>query len=54
MDVKSSGTSKTQDEAAAIRADHPIPRECGIYYYEVTVLGKAREGCVEIWESFTR
>lgn len=46
LDVKSSGTSKTQDEAAAIRANHPIPRECGIYYYEVTVLGKAREGCV--------
>ncbi len=43
LDVKFTGTSKTSDEAAAIRADHSIPRECCIYYFEVTVLGKGKE-----------
>lgn len=32
-----------QDEAAAIRADNPMPKACGIYYYEVTVLTKSKE-----------
>lgn len=44
MDVKFNGVSKTENEAAAIRADQPMPRECGMYYYEVTILGKAKEG----------
>lgn len=38
------GTSKTHDEAASVRADHPMPRQCGIYYYEVTVMSKGKEG----------
>lgn len=27
----------TEYEAASIRADHPIPPECGIYYFEVVI-----------------
>lgn len=44
LEVRYSGTSKAQEEAAAVRADHPMPRECGIYYYEVTVASKGKEG----------
>lgn len=43
LDVKFTGTSKTSDEAAAVRADYAIPRECCIFYFEVTVLGKGKE-----------
>lgn len=43
-EVRFSGQSKTHDEAAAVRADHPMPRQCGIYYFEVTVVSKGKEG----------
>ncbi|CAO2657855.1 Nn.00g071150.m01.CDS01 [Neocucurbitaria sp. VM-36] len=42
--AKFSGTQKTHDEAAAVRADFPMPRQCGIYYYEITVISKGRDG----------
>lgn len=42
--AKFSGTQKTHDEAAAVRADFPMPRQCGIYYYEVTVMSKGKDG----------
>lgn len=35
-------------EAAATRSDHPIPRRCGIYYYEITVLAKGKDGAIAI------
>jgi hypothetical protein len=39
------GASKSgHDVAAAIRADFPMPRQCGIYYYEVTVVSKGKDG----------
>jgi hypothetical protein len=38
--------NKHEHEAGAARADHPIPPQCGIYYYEVTILNKSKEGCV--------
>lgn len=44
--AKSSGTQKTHDEAAAVRADFPMPRQCGIYYYEITVISKGKDGYV--------
>jgi hypothetical protein len=44
--AKFSGTQKTHDEAAAVRADFPMPRQCGIYYYEVTVISKGKDGYV--------
>jgi hypothetical protein len=42
--AKFSGPQKTNDEAAAVRADFPMPRQCGIYYYETTVISKGRDG----------
>lgn len=43
MEIRYNGVSKTPDEAAAIRADHPIPKQCGIYYFEVTIMSKSKE-----------
>ncbi|KAF2128100.1 SPRY-domain-containing protein [Dothidotthia symphoricarpi CBS 119687] len=42
--AKFSGAQKSHDEAAAVRADFPMPRQCGIYYYEVTVMSKGKDG----------
>ncbi|KAF9692087.1 hypothetical protein EKO04_010124 [Ascochyta lentis] len=42
--AKFSGSQKTHDEAASVRADCPMPRQCGIYYYEVTVASKGKDG----------
>ena len=45
-EVRFSGVTKQMDEAASVRVDHFIPRELGLYYFEVTVMsrGKAGEG----------
>lgn len=48
--AKFSGTQKTHDEAAAVRADFPMPRQCGVYYYEITVISKGKDGYVD-WRS---
>lgn len=32
-----------EQEACAVRADHHMPPQCGIYYYEVTILGAKPE-----------
>lgn len=45
--AKFAGSQKTHDEAAAVRADFPMPRQCGIYYYEITVISKGKDGCVQ-------
>lgn len=39
--VKSS--SDRDHEACAIRADHPMSPQCGIYYFEVTIVSRKRE-----------
>jgi Ran-binding protein 9/10 len=43
--VGHSNTLDTRD-AAAVRADCPIPPACGIYYYEVTVLDRGNKGYI--------
>ncbi|CZT06326.1 related to human RANBPM NP_005484.1 [Rhynchosporium graminicola] len=46
QEVKFTGPKSERDrdlEACAIRADHPMPPQCGIYYFEVTILSKKRE-----------
>jgi len=42
------GPGKSHKDAASIRADHPIPPLTGIYYYEVTILSKGRDGYMGI------
>lgn len=34
------GPNENNYEACAIRTDHPMPLQCGLYYYEVTILTK--------------
>ncbi|KAI9829430.1 MAG: hypothetical protein M1819_006367 [Sarea resinae] len=48
LEIKFTGPSKSHDEAAAVRADNPMPTECGIYYYEVTVISKGKEGLIGV------
>lgn len=47
-ELRFSGVCKTSDEAASIRTDYPIPIECGIYYFEITIMSKCKEGLIGI------
>lgn len=38
------GTKLHEIEAAATRTDHPMPVQGGLYYYEVTVSSKGKDG----------
>ena len=45
LDIRYAGLLKTHDhEAAAARTDHPMPPQCGIYYYEAIIISKGKEG----------
>lgn len=44
LEVRFSGMSKAHDEAAAIRSDHPMPKNGGIYYFEVTIVSRGKDG----------
>lgn len=45
LDVKYVGQSKLGDhEGAATRTDYPMPPQCGIYYYEVTIVSNGKDG----------
>lgn len=35
-------------DAAAVRADHPIPITCGVYYFEVTIVCSGAECCMGV------
>ena len=49
QDVKFVGPSKTLDnEAASTRSDNPMPSQCGIYYYEVSIISKGKEGMIGV------
>lgn len=45
LEVRYMGPPNKHDhEAAAVRADYPMPPQCGIYYFEITILSKSKEG----------
>lgn len=45
LEVKYTGPLNKHDhEAAAVRTDHAMPPQCGIYYFEITILSKPKEG----------
>ena len=47
--VKCIGVAKLQDqEAPAARTDNPMPTEAGIYYYEVTIVSKGKDGMIGV------
>ncbi|KKA18566.1 Ran-binding protein (RanBPM) [Rasamsonia emersonii CBS 393.64] len=55
LEVRYMGPPNKHDhEAAAVRADHPMPRQCGIYYFEVTILSKSKEGMIGVGFSSTK
>ncbi|XP_029686387.1 ran-binding protein 9 isoform X3 [Takifugu rubripes] len=43
-----SGHGKTPKDAASVRATHPIPAACGVYYFEVKIISKGRDGYIGI------
>ncbi|CZR53247.1 uncharacterized protein PAC_03125 [Phialocephala subalpina] len=46
LEVKLSGPKSERDrdhEACSLRADHPMPSQCGIYYFEVDIVSRKRE-----------
>ncbi len=46
QEVKFTGAKSPADrdhEACSIRADHFMPPQCGIYYFEVTIISRRRE-----------
>jgi hypothetical protein len=38
------GNSQDSKDAAAVRANRPIPRSCVVYYFEITVVSKGKSG----------
>ena len=42
------GQGKTHRDAASVRSNHFIPVSCGLYYFEVTVVSKGRDGYMGI------
>ncbi|EWC43639.1 hypothetical protein DRE_01526 [Drechslerella stenobrocha 248] len=49
LDVQFLGPNKVNEyDSAAVRSDHHMPRSCGVYYYEVTIMNKSREGLIGV------
>lgn len=48
LKVEYKGPGKTHRDAAAVRASAAIPASCGIYYFEVTIVSKGRDGFMGI------
>ncbi|XP_017791143.1 PREDICTED: ran-binding protein 9 [Habropoda laboriosa] len=42
------GYGKTHKDAASVRTTHPIPAACGLYYFEVMIISKGRDGYMGI------
>ncbi|ORY05429.1 SPRY-domain-containing protein [Basidiobolus meristosporus CBS 931.73] len=42
------GTGKSDNDAAAVRSNHAMPPQCGIFYFEVEIISKGRDGYIGI------
>lgn len=42
------GIGKSHNDAASVRTQHPIPAACGLYYFEVKIISKGRDGYMGI------
>ncbi|XP_064398306.1 ran-binding protein 10-like isoform X2 [Halichondria panicea] len=42
------GSGKNHKDAASVRVSHPIPAACGVYYFEVKIISKGRDGYIGI------
>lgn len=43
-----SGVGKSHNDAASVRTPYPIPAACGLYYFEVKIISKGRDGYMGI------
>lgn len=49
LQVSYSGLGKGGDiDSATVKGNHPIPPACGIYYYEVKIANKGRDGYIGV------
>jgi hypothetical protein len=50
MEIKFNASKVVERDAiaAAVRSDHPMPPQAGIYYYEITIVSKGKEGQIGI------
>ncbi|CAJ0766071.1 4252_t:CDS:10 [Entrophospora sp. SA101] len=48
LKVNYTGSGKSDSDAAAIRANHPIPPQCGLFYFEVEIINKGKDGYIGI------
>lgn len=46
--ANSIGAGKSHTDAASVRTDHPIPAACGLYYFEVKIISKGKNGYMGI------
>ncbi|CDW60295.1 SPRY domain containing protein [Trichuris trichiura] len=49
----SHGPGKSHKDAAAVRADFSVPVACGLFYFEITIISKGRDGLlngIECWD----
>ena len=51
-DANSNAKSHSERVAAAIRANHPISSQCGLFYFEVDIIDKGKNGYCQIYYFF--
>lgn len=55
LTVSFRGTGRNgENDAAAVKADQPIPPQCGVYYFEVTIVSKGQLGFIGLGFSSER
>lgn len=42
------GVGKSHNDAASVRTANPVPAACGLYYFEVKIISKGRDGYMGI------
>ncbi|KAI1317453.1 hypothetical protein EDD11_008390 [Mortierella claussenii] len=48
LQVHYSGPGKVDSDASSIRANRPIPPQCGVYYFEIFIKSKGQQGYIGI------
>jgi len=48
LPLSSQGPGSTDKDAASVRADRPAPPGCGVFYWEVSILARGRDGFIGV------